>query len=265
MEYMSNQNAIMNLVLNNMKKLHEIAILENAEESFVLQLLQNSRETLKCVYLPQMSCIPDATFPNVTKLKLPIGEDGILLPEFQEFFPKVLKNMEFVEQIELYLPYSSHLPVCQYLREKYEKHFITANAYNVHHGELNDMPFKILHSVYNLNDIDQSHNYLRHIQYAHFNILIPRIPMDWGWDKYQEIFDQFTNLKAIELTHARKHFTTDVLPNLSETNQEIWKKIISYFEARGIRIANHGDIRNNENFRKQIEKEAGITWSFCFH
>ena len=56
--------------------------------------------------------------------------------------------------------------------------------------------------------------------------------MSDGWDRYQEIFDQCINLKAIEFQGPKgKNFVTETLPNLSEVNQEIWKERICYFHA----------------------------------
>merc|ERR1711964_673003 len=97
-----------------------------------------------------------------------------------------------------------------------------------------------------------------------FRIWFPETPMDLGWDRYQEILDQFSNLKVIQLAGLRteEKFMTDVLPKLSEINQEIWKERLSYFQARGIRIIQN--FVEFENFRKELEKEAGITWSFQF-
>jgi len=44
-------------------------------------------------------------------------------------------------------------------------------------------------------------------------------------------------------------FVTEIFPKMSEANQEIWKERISYFQARGIRIANQGEILFNENLQ----------------
>jgi len=71
-------------------------------------------------------------------------------------------------------------------------------------------------------------------------------------------------LKAIELQGRNGHFVAKTLPNMSEANQEIWNDRISYFQARGIRIANQNEIRNNENLRNKLAKEAGATWRFHF-
>merc|ERR1711964_694489 len=103
------------------------------------------------------------------------------------------------------------------------------------------------------------------LQYMHIRIARPEEPMYYYWDKYQEIFDQCPNLKAIEFEGNKStNFITDVLPNLSENNQQIWNERLSYFQARNIRFTNLGEIRNNENLRKELEKEAGVTWSFHF-
>ena len=62
-------------------------------DSFAFQMLQNSNETLRTLKIPKFA-IPDISFPKLTKLHLSIGENNILLHEFENCFPKALKNME---------------------------------------------------------------------------------------------------------------------------------------------------------------------------
>ena len=104
------------------------------------------------------------------------------------------------------------------------------------------------------------------MEYVHVFIYHPNSPMRHDWNKYQEIFDQCINLKAIEFDkmESTAEFVTETLPKLSEANQEIWKERISYFQARGIRITYKNEIRGNENLKMKLAKEAGITWKFSF-
>jgi len=51
---------------------------------------------------------------------------------------------------------------------------------------------------------------------------------------------------------------------MPEANQKIWNERISYFQARGIRLANENEIRNNKILKTKLAKEAGFTWRFHF-
>jgi len=88
-----------------------------------------------------------------------------------------------------------------------------------------------------------------------------RNPMGNGWDRYKEYFDQCTNLQAIELTVYGNSVTKNNLPKFE---QDVWKERISYFQKRGIRLVDKNEIRGNENLKKKLAKEAGITWKFQF-
>jgi len=209
-----------------------------------------------------MYYIPDICFPNLTILSLHLGDKHILLPEFKEHFPKMLKNMVFIEQIELWLRMENYLPVCQYVAKHYGKYCITANVQRMWNcSQLKSIiPWKILTGFIDLS-FHPNDNYLHHLQYIQLYVQCPQYLFKNGWDRYQEFFDQCTNLKVIEFNpHLSENFFTCKVPNeCSEFDQQIWKKRLSYFQSRGIRIANRGEI---ESFRKKLEKEAGITWSF---
>merc|ERR1711964_125299 len=102
--------------------------------------------------------------------------------------------------------------------------------------------------------------YLWNLKYIHINIS----SFFDEWDGYQDIFDQCTNLKAIELCVGAT-ILSDILPHMSGINQQIWKERISYFEARGIRLANYKEIQDNENLKRKVAKEAGVPWIFHFN
>jgi len=269
---LEHKNKIFPLVLNNMKKLNEIIFSTDGEDlveqfdSFAFQMLQNSNETLQTLRIPKFS-IPDISFHKLTNLRLRIAENSIALHEFQKCFPKALKNMENLKTVELDLWEPSCLPVCQHICENYGKHCISAA--NVQLDEiLNIMPVKIVEQIglyLPMESVLANKKYTSHLKYAHVYIFYPEIPMQWGWDRYQETFDQCVNLKAIEFGDIHDaNFVAEILPKLSEVNQEIWKERISYFQARGIHIANRNEIRGNENLRIKIAKEAGVTWKFHF-
>jgi len=263
---LTNENKIFPLVVNNMKKLNEIIFATDGEEiceqfdSFAFQILQNSNKTLRTLNIPKF-VIPDISFPKLTNLHLRIGENNILLHEFQNYFPKTLKNMENLKTVELDLWKPGCLPVCQHICENYDKHCIS--ALDVLDDILNSMPVKILEGINPW--ILPNKKYTSHLEYVHVYI-DAKNPMRLGWDRYQELFDQCINLKAIELgAYSSSNFVTETLPSMPEANQEIWKERISYFQARGIRIANLNEIQGNENLRIRVAKEAGVTWKFHFY
>merc|ERR1712034_44050 len=111
----------------------------------------------------------------------------------------------------------------------------------------------------------ENKNYISHLQYAHVNVCISHPSMSNGWETYRETFDQCINLKAIELQGWNGNSVTEILPNMSEADQEIWNERISYFQARGIRLANQNEIRRNENLKSKLAKEEGATWRFHFN
>jgi hypothetical protein len=145
-------------------------------------------------------------------------------------------------------------PVFEYIAENYGKHCISGI-----YPDLGELPLKILFRQWNLDVLDNQ-KYAPSLQYLEI-----RIPSSGtrGWDRYQDVFDQFTNLKAIELTYANKTLL-DVLPEFPPEKQEIWKKRIVYFQKRGIRLAKRNEIEDNENLQIQLAKEAGISWRFHF-
>jgi len=252
----------MPLIINNMKKLNAIAIFERSiETSFVFPLLQNSQETLKRLNVSKFS-IPDIVFPKLTTIAMRIGEDDTSVFEVQTYFPKVLKNVEFLENVNLYLHYEGTLSVCQYICKNYQKHCIMADYDAVQQeSHLQDVPFKILIGA-DLTNLENM-NYLSHLQYIHFYIRDEDDPMSDGWDRYQEVFDQCTNLKAIELIDCDgDNFTTEFLPILYDNHQTIWKQRLAYFQKRGIRIASLNEIRYHT--REKLVKELGLTWSIYF-
>lgn len=114
-------------------------------------------------------------------------------------------------------------------------------------------------TFYLLSDLENK-KYISHLEYAHaYN----DYAFDGEWDRYREIFDQCVNLKAIELRTDMGHVLA-VLPTLPEDEQEAWNKRISYFQARGIRLANKNEISDNEHLRTKLAKLAGATWRFHF-
>merc|ERR1711964_370841 len=76
-----NKNAIMLLILNNMKNLNRIRVHAPVngivEELFINQVLVNSHQTIKIAELCKL-VIPNIPFPKLTQLNLDIGRDRIL-------------------------------------------------------------------------------------------------------------------------------------------------------------------------------------------
>jgi len=197
------------------------------------------------------------------------------LTEFQNCFPKVLKNMKFLETF-VFNPCSFRFiesqHIAQYVLENYGPHCLSASLLwrNKFNELLSHAPFKILTYI-NESDLTEQnfsvHYCASHLEYIHLNF--DNLEQITCWDKYREIFDQCTNLKAIAFeknwgSKRERNFITDKLPNLSETKQNIWKERISYFEARGIDIVHPKEITNNESLRVKVAKEAGVPWIFHF-
>ena len=264
--FWENKNEIFALILKNMKKLNELDFaswhgnLSPEDETFMYKMIENSRNTLSKLHLSKIT-IPDVTFPKMTQLSLCIGRDYILLEDFETHFPRVLENMEILEKVTLNRWRGGSESVLQYIDHNYQKHCIHGRLFKF--DLLNYIPLKIATTIFELEKVDNK-IYGSHLQYAQF-IFRHDDPMEDGWDRYQEIFDQCTNLKAIELVYGRRTLC-ETLPNLSEPVQEIWQERLSYFEARGIRVVDKlNKIGGNANLQKKLAKEAGITWRFDFH
>merc|ERR1712034_215994 len=155
--------------------------------------------------------------------------------------------------------------ICKYIVKHYSKHCISASEAEYEmYEKLIIVPVKILSGVFDLSEHLQNLKYVSRLQYLQVDIYDPEEPMHWGWDKYQESFDQCLNLKAIELTWRDEDGDIISLSQISETNQKIWQERISYFKARGIRIVDDGEIHENENLQMKLAKKAGVTWKFHF-
>merc|ERR1712034_53557 len=172
-------------------------------------------------------------------------------------------GMERLETVKLSLVKPGCNDVCEYIVKHYSKHFISRSADT--YEMLNIVPVKILTDVVDLRENLQNFTYVSGLQYLHVEILDAEEPMSFGWDKYQESFDQCLNLKAIELTWMDEDAYNITLWQISEVNQKIWQERISYFKARGIRIVDDGEILGNENLQMKLAKEAGVTWKFHFY
>jgi hypothetical protein len=119
MKLFSSKNGrhILSLVLKNMKKLNHINFDSDCEslpetvDPFMLQILENSHETLQCTSISRF-CIPDISFPKLKTLTIEIGQD-IRLPEFKTYFPLVLKNMERLETVKLCSLQPAYHNICE--------------------------------------------------------------------------------------------------------------------------------------------------------
>jgi hypothetical protein len=102
------------------------------------------------------------------------------------------------------------------------------------------------------------------VEYLHMHIAFNDVSgLSSCWQRYEEIFNQCKNLKAMELSIGEtKQTLPHILSTLSVEEQEIWEPRVAYFKKRGIRFAKVGEIDRNENLRNQVRKEAGIPWIF---
>jgi hypothetical protein len=260
-----NGHQMISLVLKNMQKLNyihfgsDLGSLPDTVDPFMLQILENSHETLQYTSISRF-CIPDICFPKLNALTIEIGQD-ICLPEFKTYFPQMLKNMERLETVELFVLEPAYHDIYEYVANNYEKHCIRGSANSTR--LLNIVPVKILIGVSDLERDLQNMKCVSGIQYLHVWIYNTETPMRCGWDKYQEIFDQCLNLKAIELSWMR-NYEFGAFVQVSAANQNIWQERMSYFKTRGIRIADDRKIFLNANLETKLAKEASVTWKFCF-
>merc|ERR1711964_456060 len=121
-------------------------------------------------------------------------------------------------------------------------------------------PLKILTKVLELNYL-QNVKHAYGVRFLQLDISLSN-PMSYNWGNYKEILDQFCCLEAVELLSLLGGRVLSKISNLP--NKEIWNERISYFQKRGIRIVGKNEIFENEALRKQLAKEAGITWNFHF-
>jgi hypothetical protein len=263
-----NKSKIYSLLLINTKKLNEISVesglysLTEEDNSFIFQILQNSQKALHTLNLTKFIDL-DINFPNLTKLTLQISNYNCSINEFQIYFSRYFDKMENLDCVTLDI-WGDWRPICEYIGKNYSKHCTSANYEEGMFTEiLNCTPIQIVENIF-LTELEST-KYMSHVVYA--NIYVPNWDEDDTWNRYQEIFDQCTNLQAIEFTYygtRRRHFITEVLPTLSESTKQKWNERISYFEKRTIRLADKNEIFGNQNLKKKLAKEAGISWRFHF-
>jgi hypothetical protein len=254
------------IVLNRMKKLNHINFHRNPEptmsDSFSLQMLTNSRETLQYLKLSNL-IIPEMCLSKLHRLELNLYRHTSLL-QFKNYFPQTLKKMKNIEKVRLGLFVQSDTKnISEYIAENYKKHCISAIEWDPI-VVLDLFPVQILVGIIEIDQKVKNRKYAHEIRYLDI-IVDPEYPFENGWENYREIFDQCTNLEAISLSDQYdENFIHESLPYLSEAIQEIWEKRISYFEARGIQIVDKDEIRKNKRLQKKLAKESGIRWRFHF-
>ena len=265
-EFFENKDKIFPLILKNVNKLNEIHIYAEdtwaqQDDSFGRHLIEKSQKTLHTLYVGKFICL-DIDLPNLTKLTLQIG-NNIGSSEFLANFPQICENFENLDCVQLDIWDKSH-SIISYAGENYPIHCISGRIV-LAEDILDFMPFKIVENITNLNSLERK--YVSQLEYIHVNIywaIKYDQPFVREWDRYKEIFDQCTNLQTIELSIFREGQKSieQILPDLNETNQNIWKERIAYFQSRNIRLAKGGEISTNENLRKKLAKEAGIKLRF---
>ena len=266
-------------IVESMKNLNEINILDSCSyieemenvvnidqlKLFVRQLLQNSNMTVKKLKLFS-PLVPNVLCPNVTRLKLQIHGEEIFINQF----PQILQNMESLEIVELN-PLIPDVNVTfpklfEFIHKNYAKHCIYAsNSYTLQYLNdiLNFLPIKIMDSFWDLTCLEnKKYNY--QVKFFMTRILPSAMPMDWGWGRWKEIFDQCSNLKAISFFNWENK-NEGLLDATPECDREIWKERIAYFQSRGIQILCQDDFYQNEKLQRELAKEFGLKWSFMFH
>jgi hypothetical protein len=253
------------LIVNNVKKLNEIDFysseLIEEHKSYVEELLKNSNKTLTKISYAAFP-LPNIPFPNLIEID---AYDIDLQNSFQEFknsFPHLLKNCESIERVKISLGTNCRV-VCEYIGKYYAKHCISSS--HLHPTMLEYVPLKILTHVWDLNSL-QHKRYTNELEYVKIGVNV-FLPMERGWDRYQEIFDQCNKLKQIAFDFYDENFRALELSDLVEdefNNFNLWNQRIVYFKKRGIQIVNKNKISRNKVLQAKIAKEIGIKWRFHF-
>lgn len=251
------------LLLVNMKNLNALHFKGNVAEDFRTQMLSKHHHTL--IEISATGCIlPNISFPEVTKLNLhSVFKLGDL--EFQRRFSMALQNMNSLKNVRILTDGGVYNEVTKYIADRYGKHCISQlqDPY-AENEDLNWLPVKILTNVVDLMASLYYVEYVESLMYLTVLIPYPKRPMLCGWEKFQEIFDQCVNLRAIAFTWGDYDSRSPTMPELSLVNENIWNKRMEYFKKRGIQIVDTNEIEDNENLRMKIMKEAGITWDLRY-
>lgn len=264
-----------NLISNSMKKLNEIGFFghrgsEVSPADFTMtKILQNSKTTLQTVTLPGLRIAKDIIFAKLRKFSLFVSEDTTSFQEFENYFPPFLeKHMENVEIVTLDIYEVEGKHVCEYVGANYPNHCISYSEDQdlCFNSQFEILPLKIVTIECDLMALENQ-KHTPTIEYLCFKDLsdYKEIRDTYGWNRFQDIFNQCTNLKVIELGYYwRQRIISDVLPWLPHETQQFWENVIAYLKKRGIHIAKHGEIYQNEKLRNQVAKEAKVSWRFHF-
>jgi hypothetical protein len=83
------------------------------------------------------------------------------------------------------------------------------------------------------------------------------LPLEYGWDHYQTIFQLFPNLKFINLVQKidgeLKSFD-QAMKTISSENQNIWNERVAYLKSHGIEMLNW--IQTQEKIKELIESSG---------
>jgi hypothetical protein len=251
------------LIVDNVKKLNEVDACQRREltevqKSYIGQVLKNSNTTLTKIFYSGFP-LPNIPFPNVTEI------DVCLCPSLQEFktyFPTLLKNCKDLELVRIRLRGECQ-SLAEYIGKNYPKHCISFDDWVPF--ILQYLPIKIL-NAYDLGN-------LHHKQYTNevenlFIQVCADDPMEQGWDRYQEIFDQCNKLKKIEFDFFDENANDIEWSKLEKIKLNLWNERMDYFKKRGIEIVkegNYGRWVKNRSSQKKVAKESGVKWRFAFY
>lgn len=252
------------LILNNMKKLNHLSFdspdrytFSPEDESFMFNIIQNSRQTLR--YLRALTLqFSNLHFPNVEDLEL--ANHVVTRENLENNFPEAMKNMENLRLVKFALFDNTYSIVCKYIAEKYPNHCISLDLAGMPPDILNLVKPKILSNVSAISHLENK-SATHYIEYLHCLFAEADCLMAGGWDRYREILDQCTNLRAIEISTFLGSIL-DVLPTLPSHHVQVWNERMEYFSARGIEVVQANEIDENEQLKMKLAKEAGINWRF---
>lgn len=228
-------------------------------DTFLLQLFQNSQITLKKIGFektPQFFQCPAISLPNVTRVVFVMSEiHDHMVEDFDMFVKTLAKSCEYLEQFIIF-----DIEKCPNMIEHIKTHYSDKCVISNGSFVSRTMPVKM--------PVCPRLSHLQHFQYPRkilfLNVCVSNCEKinDNGWDNYQTLFTFAPNLQGIRLStfKGRKWLQLqDLLNQLPEKIQEVWKKRIHYLRSRNIKI-----MSQSEYLSKSVELCKQTKWGFTF-
>jgi hypothetical protein len=269
-----NSQPLASLIVNNLVQLNHLFFEADGQtmpdfvDQFVHEIVKNSQSTLQFLGISKCLDISKFFFSKLETLHIDVGLN-ISCEEFEDFFLQCVETMKQLQLVELTMFHNLTNKFGEHISTNYAKHCIKASAgwpFDKYNETLDTIPVQILTNISNLNTNLKDKKYKRQLEYIHLEINVADISSN-GWEIYQEIFDNYVNLKAIEIHwkpgeiyyENRYNDGDEVLTMYSN----IWKERLEYFKNRGI-LNLRGGILNNKKLEKQLAKKNDVLWKMNF-